>query len=82
MAKKRRKTDKIRAQKQLKKRAVTQKLSTKLTNKVNVESKIEKEKIENLFNYDPGLIGKDLKKTLLITLVVLLVLALVSLRYT
>jgi hypothetical protein len=82
MAKKRRKADKIHAQKLLKKKVVKQKVSKKFTGKVKEELKIEKEKIATLFNYDPRLIATDLKKTLLITLVVLLVLALIALRYT
>jgi hypothetical protein len=39
-------------------------------------------KTANLFNYDPQLISQDLKKTLLISLVILVVLALITLRYT
>lgn len=82
MAKKRRKADKIHAQKLLKKKVVKQKVSKKFTAKVKEELKTEKETIRSLFSYDPRLIAKDLKKTLLITLVVLLVLALIALRYT
>ncbi len=82
MAKKRRKIDKVRAQKHLKKRVIRQKVSPKIEAKAEKQVTVEKEKIASLFNYDPRLIAKDLKKTLLITLVVLLVLALISLRYT
>ena len=82
MAKKRRKADKIHDQKLLKKKVVRQKVSRKFTGEVKEELKVEKEKIATLFNYDPHLIATDLKKTLLITLVVLLVLALIALRYT
>jgi len=82
MAKKRRKIDKIRAKERL-----TTKVEKK-SSKISVEKHLKKEndvaqdRVVNLFNYDPRLIGDDLKKTLLITLVVLVVLALITLRYT
>ncbi len=86
MAKKRRKIDKIRAQNRL---ARTIKNTTaKNGNSLNpvsgqVEKKEEEQcKLATLFNYDPQLINQDLKKTLLVTLVILVVLALITLRYT
>jgi hypothetical protein len=82
MAKKRRKIDKVRAQKHLKKRVFKQEPASKTQTDFKKQPLIEKKRIEGLFKYDPLLIAKDLKKTLLITLVVLLVLALISLRYT
>jgi hypothetical protein len=82
MSKKRRKIDKIRAQRHFKKKLSVKKVSPILKSKIEKKEFVVKEKTSSLFNYDPRLIAQDLKKTLLITLVVLLVLALISLRYT
>jgi|GEM_PF-976802 hypothetical protein len=96
MAKKRRKIDKIRAQKRLAeaaKNATAKNTATKNTAaqdrnslKTAASPTIKPidglNKIANLFNYDPQLISQDLKKTLLISLVILVVLALITLRYT
>ncbi len=96
MAKKRRKIDKIRAQKRLAeaaKNATAKNTATKNTaaqdrNSLKTAASPAVKPIDglnktaNLFNYDPQLISQDLKKTLLISLVILVVLALITLRYT
>ncbi|MFA6814053.1 MAG: hypothetical protein GX943_00770 [Candidatus Pacebacteria bacterium] len=82
MAKKRRKIDKIRAKKRLIKTAKKPLASEKTHQKLEKKEIIKTEQITSLFNYDPKLINQDLKKTLLVTLVVLVVLALIVLRYT
>lgn len=91
MAKKRRKIDKIRAQKRLteaakntaaKNTAAQDRNSLKTAASPAVKPIDGLNKTANLFNYDPQLISQDLKKTLLISLVILVVLALITLRYT
>lgn len=86
MAKKRRKIDKIRAQKRLaqavKKTAIKKENSLKTATKEATRTEVVQNQIANLFNYDPQLINQDLKKTLLVSLVILVVLALITLRYT
>lgn len=86
MAKKRRKIDKIRAQKRLaqavKKTAIKKENSLKTATKEATRTEVVQNQIANLFNYDPQLIIQDLKKTLLVSLVILVVLALITLRYT
>lgn len=86
MAKKRRKIDKIRAQQRLakavKKTPVKKENFSRAVTKKTVTTKDMSIKIANLFIYDPALINQDLKKTLLLSLVVLVVLALIALRYT
>lgn len=96
MAKKRRKIDKIRAQKRLaeaaknataknataKNTAAQDRNSLKTAASPTIKPIDGLNKIANLFNYDPQLISQDLKKTLLISLVILVVLALITLRYT
>jgi hypothetical protein len=86
MAKKRRKIDKIRAKKKLAK--AVNKTRTKKSNSLKTATKevekfeFDQDKIANLFSYNPQLINQDLKKTLLVSLVVLVVLALITLSYT
>lgn len=86
MAKKRRKIDKIRAQKRLakavKKTAIKKENSLKTATKEATRTEVVQNQIANLFNYNPQLINQDLKKTLLVSLVILVVLALITLRYT
>jgi len=82
MAKKRRKIDKIRAKKNLVKTKNKSVKDQKLLLKTEKKKKIFSEQLAGLFNYDPKLINQDLKKTLVISLVVLVVLALITLRYT
>ena len=86
MAKKRRKIDKIRAKERLIRnlqQAPLPKVSIKtLDNQEKNGDQLLENKIVHLFNYEPKFIKNDLRKTALVTLVVLLVLALINLRYT
>ena len=81
MAKKRSKKDRLRTQLHRN----IKKAKTNVSIKKEVESeKVQKEKnyLEEIFAYDPKLIIKDLKKTFLVVLFVLLVLLTISLLYT
>jgi hypothetical protein len=82
MAKKRLKSDKIRVRKKLLQTTQKSANNKDFLVKSLKKGKIEDQQMSNLFNYDPKLINQDLKKTLLVTLVVLVVLALITLRYT
>ena len=82
MAKKRRKSDKIRAKDRLVATTENKETAANSFKIIKKEVDTNEEKIIALFNYDPKLINQDLKKTLLLTLVVLVVLAFITLRYT
>lgn len=86
MAKKRRKIDKIRAKerllKNLQQASLTRDALLTPDNQEKKEDQLLENKIVHLFNYEPKFIKKDLRKTALVTLVVLVVLALITLRYT
>jgi len=81
MAKKRSKSDKIRAKARLLvKKQVKQKQSL-----IPIKKSTEKQTVnydQQLFAYDPRLILQDLGKTLIVTLIILVVLGLIILRYT
>ena len=81
MAKKRSKSDKIKAKARLKAKPVVNKKNAT----VSIEKTVKKETEgynKKLFSYDPKFIWQDLTKTLIVTIVVLVVLALLALRYT
>jgi len=79
MAKRRSKKDKIHS----KKRRVTEVLSPVVETKNEVKKiPLEKNYLEEIFSYDPKLIIKDLKKTFLVVLFVLLILLTIALLYT
>lgn len=82
MAKKRRKVDKIRARERLAKNIQKRPIKEKSQLLIKPTEKMTEDRLINLFNYDPKFIKQDLKKTILVTLVVLVVLALIALRYT
>lgn len=82
MAKKRRKADKIRARERLLNVVQPAAKQEKLLLNKQVQENLINDKGYNLFNSEFKYIKQDLKKTGLVTLVVLVVLALITLRYT
>ena len=84
MAKKRSKSDKIKARARLKAKPVVKQSKTVAVAKKVVHSVSATTESYNkkLFAYDPKFIWQDLTKTLIVTIIVLVVLALLALRYT
>lgn len=82
MAKKRRKADKIRARERLLNVVQPAAKQEKLLLNKQAQENLINDKGYNLFNSEFKYIKQDLKKTGLVTLVVLVVLALITLRYT
>ena len=82
MAKKRRKADKIRARERLLNVVQPAAKQEKLLLNKQAQENLINDKGYNLFNSEFKYIKQDLRKTGLVTLVVLVVLALITLRYT
>lgn len=84
MAKRRSKKDRVHAKQH---RSIEMKSVADEVSKVEVseevkKSSLEKSYLEEIFAYDPKLIIKDLRKTFLVVLFVLLVLLTIALLYT
>lgn len=77
LAEAKRRSNPVVALKQVSKADSTVKPGLQLNHKVN-----EMDYLQNIFGYDPKLIFKDLKKTVLIFIFVLLVLLAIALLYT
>jgi len=82
MAKKRRKADKIRARERLKNAVKPETKQETLLSSTQAPEKSISSQEHNLFHSELKYIKQDLRKTGLVTLVVLVVLALITLRYT
>jgi len=86
MPKKRSKQAKIKAQRQRQTQVKSKKTVKSIKTIEQAEQPTEKIKTDSfnhqLFSYNPKLIFADLRKTFLVSLVVLLVLAFFALRYT
>ncbi|NLG06418.1 MAG: hypothetical protein GX559_01825 [Candidatus Pacebacteria bacterium] len=82
MAKKRSKADKIRARERLKNAVKPETKQEKLLSSTQAPEKSINSKASDLFHAELKYIKQDLRKTGLVTLVVLVVLALITLRYT
>lgn len=83
MAKKRTKKDKIRASKKQKSKKIDAKVETIVT--ASVPSKKDSSKINKTkksLPYDFSYVINDLKKTFIVTLIVLIVLGIIALLYT